>query len=131
MKMTKAFWDEIPNFKPSEFKCKCGCEKECLDMDALLIVILQNARIKWGKPITITSGHRCQKYNDSLKNSIKNSYHVKKKAADFYIAGVTDTEKGRDEVAKFLKQQVGFKYCYYKHDGKNDWMGNAIHIEVK
>ena len=131
MKMTSTFWKDIPNFKPSEFKCKCGCEKQCIEMDALLIVTLQNARLKWGRPITITSGHRCQKYNDSLKNSVKNSKHVKKKAVDFYIQGVTDTEKGRKSVADWLKQQVGFESCYYMHDGKYTWMGNAIHVQFK
>lgn len=131
--MTKTFWNDIPNFKPSEFKCKCGCETECSDMDALLVVMLQNARLKWGKPITITSGHRCTKYNNSLltKGAVKNSYHVKKKAADFFIPGVTDTEKGRKEVAKWLKAQAGYRNSYYMYDGKYTWMGNAIHVEVK
>lgn len=100
-------------------------------MDALLIILLQNMRLKFGKSVTITSGHRCQQYNDSLANSVKNSYHVKKKACDFYIKGKTDTEKGRDEVDAWLRKQTGYKYSYYMHDGKYSWMGNAIHVEVK
>lgn len=131
MKMTKAFWKSIPNFEPTEFACKCGCEKECVDMDALLIVALQNARQHFGKAITVTCGHRCQKYNDSLKGSIKNSYHVKKKAADIYIPGKCDTEKGREEVIKWLKKQTGFKYAYHNVGGNHPNMGNAIHVEVK
>lgn len=137
MKMSKELWDFMPNFKPAEFKCKCGCETECPDMDVLLMAMLQNARLKWGKPITVTSGHRCAKYNNSLlkKGAVKNSKHKKingvVKATDFYIQDVTDTEKGRDEVAKWLKKQVGYSNCYYMHDGKYTWMGNCIHVEVK
>lgn len=131
MKMTKDLWNFMPNFKASEFKCKCGCETEYSGMDALLVVMLQNARLKWGQPITITSGHRCKKYNDSLANSDKNSRHMTGKAADFYIPGICDTEKGRKEVANWLKKQVGYRNCYYSYDGKYKWMGSCIHVDVK
>lgn len=130
-KMNSTKWGDITNFSPVEFACKCGCESKHIEMDALLIVLMQNCRNHFGKPITVTSGYRCKKYNKSLANSIANSYHTKAKACDFYVKGITDTEQGRDKVYAWLKEQVGYKYAYYMHDGQNTWMGNCMHIEVK
>ena len=99
-------------------------------MDYKLLFILQAVRNKFGV-VQITSGYRCQTYNDSLKGSIKNSYHVKKKAADFYISGKTSTMKGREEIVAYLKTLPGYKYAYHNKDGSYPNMGSAVHVEVK
>lgn len=123
-------WKKFPNFKPNEFACGCGCQKEVWDMDENLLWILQAVRNKYGL-VKITSGYRCQKYNDSLKGSVKDSYHIKKKAADFYIAGRTETEAGREEIIAFMSKLPGFKYAYHNKGGKYPNMGSAVHVEVK
>jgi len=129
-------WSLFPNFAPYEFKCPCGkCEMSTdegvMDMDYKLMFILQTVRNKYGKKMTITSGGRCPEYNATLSNAVENSYHCKKKAADFVIAGVTPTESGRNEVVAFMKKLPGYKYSYHNVGGKYPKMGQAIHIEVK
>ena len=56
---------------------------------------------------TISSGLRCQKYNDSLSNSINNSYHRLGKAIDFSIKGVSGKK-----LYNYLKNQPEVKYTY-------------------
>ena len=117
------------HFKKEEFRCGCRgkwcngyngrkVSKELLD-------VLEAIRYKFGKPVLITSGIRCQKYNDSLKGSIKNSVHRTGGAADIYIAGVTDTAAGRRKVRDYA-YECGAAYSYYGTAN----MGNAVHINV-
>ncbi|MDY6307425.1 MAG: phage holin [Oribacterium sp.] len=118
-----------PHFRKVEFRCGCG-GRYCngyngRNVDPRLLTILEKIRAYYGKPITITSGIRCQTYNDSLRGSIKNSVHRLGGAADIYIPGVTTTAAGRAQV-KNLAYQYGAAYCYYGTAN----MGNAIHINV-
>lgn len=130
-KMTKKDWETFKFFKPEEFACPCGCDKSPDDMDYYLIRILYKIRVHYKKPVYITSGYRCQKLNDRTPGSVKTSRHVVKKAVDFYIPGVTDTEKGREELIKYAKKWKGFKYAYHNKNGNYPNMGKAVHIEVK
>jgi len=136
--ISKTDWGLFKNFQPSEFVCGCKkCEyskpENVMDMDPKLLWILQAVRNKYKKAITITCGVRCEEYNNSLPNAVSNSYHLPsfKKAADFYISGVTSTEAGRDEVIAFMKQLPGFKYAYHNKNGSSPLMGAAVHVEVK
>ena len=118
-----------PHFRKIEFRCGCG-GKYCdgyngKEVDQRLLNILERIRAYYGKPITITSGIRCQRFNDSLRGSIKTSVHRLGGAADIYIPGVTTTAAGRAQVKK-LAYQYGAKYCYYGTAN----MGNAVHINV-
>lgn len=117
------------HFNKSEFRCGCG-GRYCngyngKEVSTSLLNILEKLRSYYGRPIVITSGIRCQKYNDSLRGSIKTSAHIQGKAADIYIRGITDTVSGRAQV-KRLAYQYGAKYVYY---GTSN-MGNAVHINV-
>lgn len=117
------------HFNKSEFRCGCG-GRYCngyngKEVSTSLLNILEKLRSYYGRPIVITSGIRCQKYNDSLRGSIKTSAHIQGKAADIYIRGITDSASGRAQV-KRLAYQYGAKYCYY---GTSN-MGNAVHINV-
>ena len=117
------------HFRKVEFKCGCG-GRWCngyngKEINKDLLDILEAIRYKFGKPVLITSGVRCQRYNDSLKGSIKNSVHRLGGAADIYIAGVTDTAAGRKKVRDYA-YECGAKYSYYGTAN----MGNAVHINV-
>ena len=117
------------HFNKVEFKCGCG-GRYCngyngKNVSTSLLNILEKLRSSYGRPIVITSGIRCQKYNDSLRGSIKTSAPIHGKAADIYIRGITDTVSGRAQV-KRLAYQYGAKYVYY---GTSN-MGNAVHINV-
>ncbi len=67
------------NFRFSEIACPdCGKIKP---LDPKLIYLLQSLREKIGKPIYITSGLRCRKYNKKIGGYIY-SPHLKGKAVD-------------------------------------------------
>jgi uncharacterized protein YcbK (DUF882 family) len=65
-------------FKLDEFKCKC-CGKA--PMDEKLLENLDKVREEFGKPITVTSGYRCEKRNKEIGGALK-SQHILGKAAD-------------------------------------------------
>lgn len=129
----------LKNFKASEFKCPCGCNNNP-DIDEKLLYILQFLRNNYSTSVTITSGYRCQKYNDKLEGSIKNSDHIKGKAADFKVYNHCENKSRRKEVMLLIQKLPCFKYAYC--DGwyitptsiksySAKWMGNAIHISVE
>lgn len=128
------------NFKLPEFKCECG-GKYCTGYPVLinnyLLKYIQNLRNKYGA-ITITSGLRCSKYNDSLVGSIKNSKHTKGKAVDFCTSktsSLTTRKTIMDYYITFVR--ANYSYCngYTRTKLKKgtisaSYMGNAIHVDV-
>lgn len=68
-----------PNFKKSEFDCKCGCGFN--DIDYTLVKKLQEVRDEIGHPIKITSGCRCPDHNKA-EGASDFSSHVTGFAAD-------------------------------------------------
>ena len=81
------------NFSLEEFKCKDGSD---IPNDVLPNIIelaknLQVLRDYLGKSITINSGYRSPKYNAKI-GGVKNSQHVKGKAADIVVKGMTPKE---------------------------------------
>lgn len=48
-------------FKPEEFKCKCGCDRN--EMMPTTLEKLDKARELAGVPFKITSGYRCEAHN--------------------------------------------------------------------
>lgn len=119
---TSLNWNDIKYFKQSEFACKCGCGLD--DIDLNLVKILEEIREYFGKPMTITCGCRCQKYNDSLKGSIKNSKHVKCKAADIWISGVT-----KSALLAKCKEYVASGRASYTYTNESN-MKYAVHIDI-
>lgn len=91
------FWKEIKYFTRDEFRCPCGkCGGYPVEPKEALVRIVDEMRGAFGKAVIIVppdghsggSGVRCQKYNDSLAGSAKNSRHVQGKAVDFSAPGV-------------------------------------------
>lgn len=54
--------------------------------------ILQSIRNEWEKPITVTSGYRCQALNNKVKGS-KTSQHLTGDAADITTGNPQDNKK--------------------------------------
>lgn len=120
------------NFDLSEFKCECGgryCTGYPVKLNTQLLKNLQKIRTKYGAT-TITSGLRCEPYNDSLVGSSSTSRHMKGKALDIYNAK-TRTESGRKEVMAYVKKLIGHNYTYCNIGGSYPNMGNAVHFDVK
>ena len=114
------------NFKLDEFKCKCGkCDP--ILVDEALVTYLQKIRDHFGKSVNINSGYRCAKHNaDPKVGGSPSSHHVKGKAADIRVEGVTPIE-----VAKYAESigilRIGL-YDNFVHIGsdptKKFWKGH-------
>ena len=53
-------------------QCSCGCGASWVS--PMLIEKLQHVRDVFGKPMTITSGVRCESFNASIKGSLASSH---------------------------------------------------------
>ena len=74
------------DFSVWEFSCGCGCGYE--DIDPKLVDRLQCLRDLIGKPIVVTSGCRCERYNKHIGGGY-NSPHLLGLAADIQVEGMT------------------------------------------
>lgn len=108
-------------FSYKEFKCKCGKCNSSAYLDPKLITYLDELRIYFRKPVVITSGIRCVKYNNSLVGSSKTSGHLKGTAADVYIKGVDP-----GAIVNWWTSNVP---CSKSYSGTPN-MGNCAHVEV-
>lgn len=128
-----------PNFRPEEFKCGCRC-RYCTGYPARMKKIqlqhIQKIRDHYGKPMTVTSGLRCRKFNSELGGSSASSKHMTGYATDFYIPRVTDTLASRKKAIKYIRKLARHHYSY--GDGYNSNgvavhapnMGNALHTDT-
>lgn len=79
------------HFTAAEFRCRCGACAP-LDPPKELIDGLERLReICGGRPVIVTSGHRCAKHNAAV-GGVSNSKHLQARAADVVIRGVTPQE---------------------------------------
>lgn len=74
------------HFSVDEMACKC-CG--VADMQREFMQALQTLRDEFGKPMIVTSGYRCKKWNDKVGGS-KDSYHMKGRAVDIHLVGSVD-----------------------------------------
>ena len=108
----------IQYFKYSEFTCHCGCGYNTIDIR--LVKILDDIRKHFGKPAIITSGVRCEKHNREV-GGVNGSWHTKRKAADFYINGISSSTL--NNYCSILRDQGLLRYCYAIDSG-------AVHIDI-
>lgn len=129
-----------PHFKPQEFRCGCDgkyCTGYPTYMRKEMLVLLEKIRTHYNKPITITCGLRCKKYNSTLNGSVNNSKHIDGDAADFYQEGTTDTPSNRKKAIKWIKKLKNLHYAYgdgcnsYGNRIRAPYMGNALHVDVE
>lgn len=83
-------------FKRVEFECKCGCGM--MAVDAELLKVLEDVREYFNKPVSITSGNRCETHNKNVGGAA-NSQHTKGIAVDIRVKDVdaSDVYKYLDE----------------------------------
>lgn len=119
------------NFKSTEFDCKGkGCCTETI-IDPVLVQHLQKIRDHFGKSVNVNSGYRCPIHNPKVGGS-SSSHHMKGKAADIRITGVTPRK-----IAQYA-EEIGIKRIglyetdkdgYFVHIGsdstKRFWYGQA------
>jgi zinc D-Ala-D-Ala carboxypeptidase len=93
---------ELPeHFTRAELECRCGCG--AMNLKPQLLKGLDRLRKAYGAPLVITSGYRCNNYNQKIKGS-KNSQHCQGLAIDI---GITESLK-RYEIVR-LAYALGFK----------------------
>jgi uncharacterized protein YcbK (DUF882 family) len=76
------------NFSAEEFECKC-CGKNEVSYE--LVKRLQWLRDRFGKPLVITSGYRCDSHNKNVGGK-RNSKHALGLAADVLTVNMTSSE---------------------------------------
>ena len=83
--------------------------------------ILEPARAKFEKPITITSGYRSEELCEAIGSS-KNSQHAKGEAADFEMFGVDNKE-----IAKYIKNNLVFDQLILEFYNPDDPSSGWVH----
>jgi len=77
-------------FPPKETRCKCGCGA---DITPHMRAALNRIRTAWGKPLSVTSGARCQAYTRKLREdgipAALKSAHLEGLAADLFAGAET------------------------------------------
>lgn len=102
-----ANYDKFKNFNKKEFRCPKYCSGFPVEMKHQTIEVLQRARDYFNSPCLVSSGIRCKKYNNALKNSAENSKHLYGKAIDCSINGISG-----NKLKRFFKKQPEVKYTY-------------------
>lgn len=113
-------WEGIKYFKKDEFKCKCGkyCNGFPVEMDMRLVRIADEVREHFGKPITVSSGIRCETHNARV-GGVPGSRHKYGRAMDFCVSGIPASI-----VLPYVQQKAGINYTYAIDS-------NYVHMDVK
>jgi len=111
----------FPNFTRDEFACKCGCGFD--EIDPLLVSTLQRLRDEVQRPVVVNSGCRCKSHNAAVNGS-KTSQHLKGKAADIRIDGLTSQQIVDILRRLYLDGEIYVGYVYAIN-------GNSIHVDVR
>ena len=106
------------NFRLDEFECPCCGGNH---ISRRLVHALQELRDLAGAPITVTSGLRCEAYNESVGGA-EQSQHLYGRAADIVIQGLHPVEMERlaEKVTRLRTGGIGV----YPHNG-------FIHVDVR
>ena len=118
---TGTWWDGIRYFTREEFRCKCGgkyCSGFPAEPEETLVRTADALRETAGVPITVSSGVRCQTYNDTLNGSVKNSRHIRGKAMDFCVRGWPSSK-----TLAAVQKRTGIRYAYAID-------GSYVHMDV-
>lgn len=105
--------DLTKDFSRDEFKCKCGCGMDCIDIR--LVKGLQALRDKLGKPVIINDADRCPRHNKEVGGA-PNSQHMLGRAADIHVNGVSpgDVADAAETIPVFASGGIG-RYATFVH----------------
>ena len=118
---TGGFWDNIRYWKREEFRCKCGgkyCNGFPAEPDQTLVELVDDLRHNAGRPGHASSGLRCKTWN-SIQKGASDSRHMKGKALDFYIEGLSGSQ--------LLARAQADKRTRYAYIIDGQW----VHVDVK
>lgn len=92
-------------------------------LSVLVERILEPLRAAYGKPITVSSGYRCEKLNKAV-GGVTNSAHLRGDAADLQAKDMEGFKKFVREW--MISQRVKFDQCIIEKSGKTEW----VHIGI-
>ena len=99
-------------FKREEFACKCGCGFDTVDAE--LLDVLTEIRFRFGEPIIINSGCRCESHNSKVGGT-PGSQHLLGRAADIVVRNVSP-QTVYDFINELYPDDYGMKaYATFTH----------------
>lgn len=104
-----------PHFSLREFECRC-CGQ--VRLSVRLVVLLEELRARWGRPIAVTSGYRCHARNLAVGGA-EHSLHMRGQAADIAAVGA------HQRLAAELARSVGFDEVL------PGGAGNYLHVGIR
>lgn len=109
--------DLSAHFSKAEFACKCGCGFGTRkgDVSRELILLLEQMRSEYGKPIIINSGCRCADYNAQV-GGVPNSAHTRGTAADIHVSGGANRRRLVDVAVMFGAAGIGVANTFVHAD---------------
>ena len=96
-KELELLFERIRYWKPEEFRCRCGeyhapyCNGFPVLPDRTLLELVDDLRHNAGHPGHRSSGIRCYQHNID-QGGVTDSRHLKGKALDFYIEGISGSQ---------------------------------------
>ena len=113
---------ECPLMQPAD-KLPDGVED---NLEALAEQMLEPARQRLGKPITVNSGYRCRIHNDKV-SGVKNSQHLVGQAADVCcednekLAEIIEANGKYDQLIRYkgVAGKIRFLHVSWKRNGVN------------
>lgn len=105
-----------PHFKYREYACKDGSEP--IIIAKTLVKLLENIRVHFNAPVTITSGYRTPAHNKAVGGRPL-SYHMKGMAADIQVKNHTSKE-----VAEYASKALGDAGGVIRYT-------NFVHVDVR
>jgi hypothetical protein len=115
------FWDHIRYWSREEFRCRCGgkfCNGFPAEPNQTLVELVDDIRHKAGRPGIPSSGLRCPTWN-SIQGGVANSDHMKGKALDFSIEGMSGAQ-----LLSLAQADPRTRYAYIIDGG---W----VHVDVE
>ena len=125
MQLSKHF--TLEEFEKSQTATRKGIKNkagagEIKNLGDLCYEILEPVRIKFDKPVTITSGYRSEELCEAI-GSKKTSQHTKGQAVDFEIAGVSNLE-----VALWISNNCDFDQLILEYWNDEEPNAGWIHV---
>lgn len=124
----------MKNFKKSEFECKCCRELPAdawMNIDAL-VGMLDSVRDKFGRPIKVNSGYRCEKHNRKVGGA-RNSQHMTGEAADIAAehngyTNMTAWKEANRLIAGLIIREGKFDQLILENVGEKDLLPQWVHV---